>query len=262
TDDENNVGIIILQNGDVINDVFEEGARTRIYGFNATEGDQVTIKMTQVDDLDPFLVLLGPRGEVIAQDDDGGEVNLSSEIQVTLPSSGGYLIFASTFFAITTVLDSDVEGVSGFELSIEGITAPTDLDDFDPMTIAYFSGTAPVGGSTEGSSTLQEPVFYYTLEAEEGQVYDITLESDDFDTVLHVFGQNGDRIAVNDDDPLGSTTDSAITDLVIPVTGKYVIFATDLFFYNAIATEIDEESVLNYSGGTFTLTISEPTLAK
>ena len=62
-------------------EALSEDMQAQLYAFDATKGDTVTITMTQIDDdLDPFLVLLGSAGEVIATDDDSGTVSLSAEI--------------------------------------------------------------------------------------------------------------------------------------------------------------------------------------
>jgi len=81
----------------------------------------------------------------------------------------------------------------------------------------------------------------------EGETFDLSLESQDFDTVLHLFGSNGDRLAVNDD---FDGTNSTISGFTVPVTGRYLIFATDYFF-----TTIDDEES-GYMGGDFALSLT------
>jgi len=257
---EDGVRINILEDGEAIVGSFEDGMYARLYGFNGTAGDRVTVTMTQEDDsgLDPYLVLLGPFGEVIATDDDSGEVGFSAAINdVLLPESGGYFVLATTWNSVDMILEEEAADGAEFEISVSGMTTPTDLPDFNPNTIQYFAGDPIPGESVGGSSTEEEPVFYYTLPAQEGEVYDILLTSPDFDTVLHVFGPGGDRIAVNDDDARTGSLDSGIYDLEIPVTGDYLIFATNVFFYR-VNDPFDTESVLNYEGGDFELFVSDP----
>lgn len=50
------------------------------------------------------------------------------------------------------------------------------------------------------------------------------------DTILHVFSPFGARIAVNDDSEDG--TNSEIAELELTEDGTYLIFATDVFFYD------------------------------
>ncbi len=234
-----------LYDGDIIVEALSEDMQAQLYAFDATKGDTVTITMTQIDDdLDPFLVLLGSAGEVITRDDDSGEVSLSAEIsEALLPATGTYFVMATSYHYANTLIsfETDQEDLD-YELSISGITPPDNDDD----TFTYYAGTLESGVPVEGYSTLEEPVFYYDLEATAGDVLNLTMTSDDFDTILHVFNPRGERIAVNDD---AEGTNSAIAGLELTETGTYLIFATDLFFYNA-GFDMDE-SMISYVGGTF-----------
>ena len=70
---------------------------------------------------------------------------------------------------------------------------------------------------------------------------------------LMVFGPGGTRLAVNSDDPEGIGTDSAIRGLELTEPGKYLFFATDVFFYNAGVGG----AMLEYTGGDFTIILSD-----
>lgn len=252
-EDTENVGIASIVSGEPITRVFEDGVTAHVYAFNATANDVVTISMKQPDDstLDPFLVLLGARGEVIASDDDGGSSPfLSAEISdVTLPSDGSYLIVASSFAYIDDIIEGeDLEDGLAYEILLEGANPP----DGNTDVIEYFSGTLIPGQTFEGFSSLEEPVFFYLFDGNEGDIVDIEMTSDDFDTLLYVVGGSGDRLAVNDDDPQTMTTDSAIRSLVLPATQRYLVFATNVFYYNAGV----DDSFLSYEGGTFEITLN------
>ncbi len=244
-----------LSDGDIMVEALSPAVQAQLYAFDATKGDRVTVTMTQIDDdLDPFLVLLGPAGEVLARDDDSGPVSLSAEIsEVTIPASGTYFVMATSYYYVDVILDveTDQEDLD-YELSISGITQPEFVDEGDD-TFTYYAGTLESGVPTEGYSTLEEPVFYYNVTGRAGDMLNMTMSSDEFDTILHVFSPSGERIAVNDD---ADGTNSAIAGLELPVDGTYLIFATDLFFYNAgVDMGTGDESVLNYQGGTFEITL-------
>lgn len=249
----------ILLDGDVVDGVFEGGGTAHLYRFNASAGDVVSIGMVQSPDgaLDPFLVLLGPNGELIASDDDSGtEPFLSSLISdVELPADGSYFIMATSYIYIDNFLveigeeSDDQEAGETYTLSVNGITPPEQIEGFDPETISFTP--LAVGDTVSGESTAEFPVGYYVLDGTQGQTVTITAESDEFDTILHVFGPSGDRIAVNDDDDQGGTLNSAVRDLELPEDGLYLIFATNTFFYNAVETD----STLEYDGGAFTVSV-------
>lgn len=251
----------ILEDGEAIEGEFTDTITARLYGFNATEGDTVTISMNDTSEdgeLDPFLVLLGAAGEVIAVDDDSGEASLDARIEAELPATGGYFILASTFTNIrlnaTTDVASEKDPVS-YELTLTGNTQPTESEDYSPDSVPFFRGEMAIGDGFAGFSNLDEPVFYVLFEGEAGQVIDIELSSDDFDTILHVFGNGGDRIAFNDDgtEVVGN---SVITGLELPTTGEYIIFATDYYFLDAI-NGLDSEEAGSFTGGEFILDIVE-----
>ncbi|MEK7829638.1 MAG: pre-peptidase C-terminal domain-containing protein, partial [Acidobacteriota bacterium] len=68
------------------------------YTFNGTEGQAVTI-LNYAETFDSYLILIGPDGRVLAEDDDGGPGN---NAQITangffrLPASGTYIIEATS----------------------------------------------------------------------------------------------------------------------------------------------------------------------
>lgn len=260
------VGLLKLTAGEVFNNTFEGQVTTHLYWFNGSAGDKVTLSMTQTDDesgLDPFLVLLGSAGQVIASDDDSGtEALFSARIEgAELPADGGYMVVASSFQYIDAILPES-EGVTSLEapqaytLLVEGFNEPVNMPDYNPDELVYFASQIEYNQPFEGASTPEEPVYYITFLATEGDVIDISLESDEFDTLLYLFGANGERLAVSDDS--GASSNSAITGFSIPATGKYMLFATDFAFYEA--SKPADEVTFGFTGGNFRLTITSATV--
>lgn len=248
----------VLESGDVIEGVFEGGSNAHLYAFNGSAGDLVTISMTQPEgaELDPYIVLMGPNGEMIASDDDSGEdISLSSLIDsAELPVDGTYFVLATSYVYIDNILvevgdeADDQEAGETYILTIDGATTASVTD---PEAFAVSTVPVAVGDSITAESTAEQPLTYYVLEGEEGDRLTLTAESDEFDSILHVFAPSGDRIAVNNDDPESATLDAAIYDLVLPQDGTYLILATDVFFYNAGLPD----EILEFTGGEYTLTI-------
>jgi hypothetical protein len=246
----------ILLDGDVIDGTFESEVTAHLYGFNASEGDVVTISMTQPEDsvLDPYLVLMDANGAVIAADDDSGEDPLYSSLisNVLLEDGGSYFVLATSFVYIDNLLaemttgQDDIEAGQTYELTINGITAP---EGVDPEVVTINAETMTPGSTIEGESTADAPVAFYTFAGAEGDVRTITLESEDFDAILHVFAPNGDRVAINNNDPGLGGTDAAVRDLTVAEAGTYLIWATDKFFYDYTTMT----AATTYEGGAFTL---------
>ncbi|MEL7235989.1 MAG: hypothetical protein AAGK74_15905, partial [Chloroflexota bacterium] len=67
---------------------------------------------------------------------------------------------------------------------------------------------------------------------------------------LYLFSPGGERIAINDD---FDGTNSRIMNVELPETGLYLIFATDVFWYNVLE---GDDALLSYTGGDFTIALS------
>lgn len=247
--------LTILEDGASFEDVFFGLVGTKLYGFQGVEGDVVSVTMTQIsEDLDPYLVVLGPNGEVIAADDDSGTEPLfaASITDVTLPATGSYFIIASTFYNIDAILEEEIRDEQRYTLTLTGNSSVSDAE-VDPALLVITATEAMPGQTFNGDSTAESVVDYYLLSATEGDSLDLIIESADFDTVIHLFDNEGNRLAVNDDDDVRAVLNSALYDFVAPYTGSYLVLVTDVFFYNAL---LGSDELLVYTGGTYELSIT------
>ncbi|GAB4570830.1 MAG: hypothetical protein Kow0077_05930 [Anaerolineae bacterium] len=72
--------------------------QTHAWTFSGNAGDQITIDMIATGgDLDPYLSLYDPSGNLIATDDDSGS-DFNAQLSIRLPGGGTYTIAASSFF--------------------------------------------------------------------------------------------------------------------------------------------------------------------
>jgi serine protease Do len=94
-----------LVSGSVVEgELTDEAFETR-YTFQGNAGDTVTISMSSIDgELDCYLVLIDPSGEVLAENDDhdSSEISLfffsdSAIVGLSLPSSGTYTVLAQRY---------------------------------------------------------------------------------------------------------------------------------------------------------------------
>ncbi|WP_204151880.1 trypsin-like peptidase domain-containing protein [Leptolyngbya sp. CCY15150] len=74
----------------------EDGSYYQEHTFYGTSGQTVTISM-ESNEFDTYLILLGPNGELIDQNDDVGPNTLNSRIVTTLPRTGTYVILANSY---------------------------------------------------------------------------------------------------------------------------------------------------------------------
>jgi serine protease Do len=71
-----------------------DGSLYREHTFEGRSGQNVTISM-ESGDFDTYLILVGPDGSKIAENDDASPDTLNSSISVTLPENGTYRIIAN-----------------------------------------------------------------------------------------------------------------------------------------------------------------------
>ncbi|MBK8022389.1 MAG: hypothetical protein IPK19_13430 [Chloroflexi bacterium] len=235
-------------------EVLAPGETAILFAFDGSAGDVVSVTATQdTDALDPYIVVMGPRGEVLGYDDDSGEKLFSSAVtDLTLSANGSYLVLVSDYIA----LDSDVDPSTlteerPFEVLVTGNNAPIGDPNYSEDSVIIFHGNIEVGGVTEGYSSAEEPIFYYFLEANAGDQIDILIDEADFDTLMMLFDRSGRRSAINDDDSERGGLESAIRGFEASETGSYLLFVTAYRFY----TSADKEST--YTGGNFTLSASQ-----
>ena len=93
----NKAEILTLEYGDTVTGMIDSGAK-EFWGFDGIAGDFVVLELNAVDTdkLDSYLELMGPHGEIIARNDDGGD-GYNARINVELPEDGNYTIIASPY---------------------------------------------------------------------------------------------------------------------------------------------------------------------
>lgn len=171
--------------------------------FEGSEGDVVTIAMRSLDeDLDSYLVLYGPDGLLLTEDDDSGE-DLDALIEYyELPADGTYRIVAQ----------GALYGEAGtYELALE-------------RAEAVIEGVLNYGDTVE--AVLESGVRHHWLfDGQEGDIVTIAMRArtEEMDTYLELFAPDGVRVRVDDDS--GGDSDAEIADFELPLSGTYRIIA-------------------------------------
>ncbi|NWF69905.1 MAG: hypothetical protein HXY40_12540 [Chloroflexi bacterium] len=253
------LSLTALAAGEPLEAAFEGSVTMQLFAFNALEGDEVTITMEQAEDatIDPFLILVGPRGEMIAYNDDSedeGDAALASAIvDAELPADGTYLV-AATFLGeiLGTQLGEDgLEEAQVYTIEMTGASEVEIPEDEPTFQLAGADVAVGQGGTLE--VTQQEPIYYLFLQAEEGQTVAITTSAAEADivlddTVLYVFDRTGNRIAVVDD--VEGNLYAAL-EFEAAYSGAYLIWATSASY--GLAPELGDD----FSGiGAFNIDIS------
>lgn len=196
------------------------------YTFQGSAGDVVTVTMSS-ETFDTYLLMSGPGGDVIQENDDSRH-GTDSRLVRGLPADGAYTVWASSLSGTAT---------GEFTLSL----ATGSRRDLVPEGATELS----IGDTVEGQLTTESPTdpFFsdpgvpYTFEGSEGESLTVSMESAAVDPFLLVTDSNGNLIARDDDG--GSGVGSQLT-TTLPADGTYVIWA---------------ESALGDETGSFTLSV-------
>jgi thiol-disulfide isomerase/thioredoxin len=192
--------------GDITDEQWQD-----VYSFEGSAGDEVTIDMNSTEgDFDAYLVLFGPDGERIAENDDGPNPPYS-QIVTTLPENGTYILVATRF------LERDGFTQGGYNLVVAngeqaggGTTSSSNQILFD----------IPVSSRLTTDFTQAS----YLMDAQAGQTLIFTLEHDNPTEVvnLQVRLGAGERVV-----PFQPTENGTLTvEAEIPQDGSYSVYVS------------------------------------
>jgi|GEM_PF-969576 len=107
------------------------------YSFSGKIGDTVTITMTRTDNnLDPFLYLSDPSGEVREFNDDGPNGNISSVLTKTLDATGTWIIEAASCYAYT-----QTHGTGSYTINLQISSGGGGADDLKLYYVSVNDGS-------------------------------------------------------------------------------------------------------------------------
>ncbi len=196
------------------------------YMFQGQANDQVLIEMGVVEgDLDPFLYLYGPDGEVVGQDDDSGSGS-NAALAVVLPADGRYSLVASRFGRER----GETRGSYLLGLSVGNEEAlPVSLAGANNMLPPEFEGIPTIRYGDVMRGPITDEVYYraYIFEASAGDQIVATMENagGDLDPMLMLLDSRLQTVAENDDIVSG-TNRNARLEYTIPSAGYYALLAT------------------------------------
>jgi hypothetical protein len=183
--------------------IFADNSFFNVYEFEGQAGQQVTIEMRS-QEIDPYLILVGPDQQDLGQDDDGGGGH-NARLSVTLPTTGTYWILANSYGA---------EEEGNYELQLSSLGGrQADSGQF----LLQESGRLDSSDNRLSDNSLYDE---YWFQGRAGQHVVISLISSEFDTYLLLLDAEGERLGENDDIP--GSTNSAL-EITLPRTGAYRI---------------------------------------
>lgn len=188
------------------------------YRFEGRADDVLTITL-ESDDFDAFLTLLGPDGTELSSDDDGAGGQNARITAFVLPADGFYTILVDSYNRIST---------GSYRLALAGVSAsPSPAPTATLMPTATPPAEAQriqAGDSLSGALTRQMPAAAFVFSGSAGEVFTITLTSDDFDAFLTLQDAAGNVLATDDD--RAGNFNARIEAFALPADGDYTILAS------------------------------------
>jgi hypothetical protein len=244
-----------LEDGQALEGELTAQYDSQLFAFSATEGDVISLSVTQGEGstLDPYVLLFGNFGQILAADDDSGEEPLSSLIaDFEIPATSTYFVLVTTFWGTRSPMTEDNTTLAEGE-TLEDVALPytvllegnTTDEKSEEENFQYGSGDATIGEAVSLALTAAEPIFYVDLDVVDAGNYSFTLTSDGLDPLIMVFDGEGRRIAINDD---SDSLNSSVEGLALE-PGRYLIMAT-VAGYNDIPENV------SFEGGEVELLVS------
>jgi hypothetical protein len=240
-----------IASGQPVSGEFNESTQNAAYTFDGRSGDTVTIDLRS-DEIDPLVRLIGPDGQILAEDDDSGGGVQARIAEFALPADGTYTIEVDAFRGI----DSTRVVLGAFELTLNLTAAPvveaqpttppeatsapaTATPDAATPQAASPTASAPAAtvapppagevGSIAPGETAQitfggaaGEAYSFRFTGSAGDVVGFTVTSDGLiDTKLEIVAEDG--IAVSEDDDSGSGFDPELLGITLPAYGGYIV---------------------------------------
>lgn len=211
-----------LNTSDCTNFIDEDGTPVELYTFSGTAGQQIAITMTATTgNLDPYLYLLTPDGELLADDDNGGGGSIAR-----IPAGAGFGRLPATG-TYTIVVNTRLTSQSG-NYTLTLTRAATDCPSTQ-LTV----GTAANGALTNGDCRLPEDgsfvdAYTFTGTANDQVIISMTSSTSGLVPVVFLLGPAGNTLLIDvneDGDNIARLPFDGTPTFTLPVTGTYTVLA-------------------------------------
>ena len=189
-----------------------------VYRIDGRRGQRIQLDLGS-EAFDSYLVVTGPEGFNLANDDQEGAETTNSRLVLQFPSDGAYRVSVTSFRSGET-------GAYRLQASAPAANAAITMPvAAQPIAIgAAVDGRLAQGDGRRGDGSFEDR---YRFHAVRGQRVTISLSSSKMDTVLRLARPDGTE-DVSDDTrlPNGETSTDSRLDTVLAEDGDYVVTAT------------------------------------
>lgn len=189
-----------------------------VYLVQGRRGERIDLRLLS-GDFDPYLVVNGPDGFSLSNDDEEGQAgSTNSRLVIQFPADGAYRVSVTSYRAGET-------GAYRLQASIPAANVPVS----QPQAAAPIRIGQTISGRLEqGDGRLASGEYsdHYRFSARRGQRVRIELTSDKMDTYLMLRHPDGSQDANDDAEYNGRPSLNSRIDTVLAEDGDYVIVAT------------------------------------
>lgn len=184
-----------------------------VYTIEGRRGQRIELVLTS-DDFDPYLLVTGPGGYAMSNDDGEG-LELGSRLTLELPADGSYRVSATSFAS---------GSMGAYTIQARQASANAQIDRAPNATPIRIGAT--VQGSLDRNDQAVGDKYQelYRLTAQRGDRVRINLSSSDFDTLVTLQMPDGTMLS-NDDHGEATGTNSRL-ETVLSEGGDYLIGVT------------------------------------
>jgi hypothetical protein len=187
------------------------------YTVSGRRGDRIELRLGSAD-FDPYLMVTGPGGYTLANDDDpGGGGALDSRLVLELPRDGAYRVSVTSYRP---------GAMGAYQLS--AAPAPRGAAASEPEPAEAIA----LGGSVSGTLSAQDEalgdkfVDRYRFTGRRGQRISLALSSTDFDTYLVLRRPDGDELVNDDTMQRGRASTDSRLETALAEDGEYTILVS------------------------------------
>lgn len=187
-----------------------------VYRLEGRRGQRIELRLSS-EDFDPYLMVSGPGGFQLGNDDEGRGESLASRLVVELPADGVYRVSATSF---------SPGAMGAYRLVTRPAAAGERVDTALPASPIALGATLSGDLTDRDARSGERFQDRYRLTARRGQRVRVSLGSTAFDTLLTLQAPDGTLLS-NDDSQNGdeTSTDSRI-ETVLAEDGEYVVTVT------------------------------------
>ena len=187
-----------------------------VFVVRGQRGGRIDLRLSS-SDFDPYLIVTGPAGYTLANDDESSD-NLGSRLILEFPADGDYRVAVTSFRSAET---------GSYRLQAGTPTADARVSRPEPATPIALGATIS-GRLAEGDNRLASGEYSdrYRFLGRRGQRIRAELSSGKIDTYLMLRRPDGSQDDNDDSQTNGRTVTDSRIDTVLAEDGEYVLVAT------------------------------------